>query len=455
MKKIIIFLIGILLPALAFAQVSSPNFWKLVAGVLQPITAQSVSSTRFCLSGSCITVWPSGGSGSSSSTVVYQGNGILVTASGTNGYVITNNGVISTAGNWSGTWQLLNPSDFLSSSTTYLANNLGNWAGTVQGKTLGTISTFSSTDYLPSSTAYIANNTGNWAGTWGDRTSTDYVASSSVGTIASHPATDYLASSTTYLSTFSIAATTSDYSASTVNHAVTFNYLASSTWMKPGNNLSELTNTSTARTNLGVGSISTFASTDYRTSSTVDSIAQGGTNATSAAAARTNLGLGTIATFASTDYLPSSTATTTFANPSATIGTSAVNGSAATAMRSDAAPKLAPQFASSTPTLIIGNATTTASTTNYAFKRVPQARTLTAFGCYDTVGTTTLNIFIPKAFATTTVSSTVNASFACGTAGNTTSSNIGLAAGSGIIVEVSSTAGTPVSTFFYFDTTIN
>jgi len=37
------------------------------------------------------------GTGGGSSTLVYAGNGILVNASGTNGYVVINNGVTSTA----------------------------------------------------------------------------------------------------------------------------------------------------------------------------------------------------------------------------------------------------------------------------------------------------------------------------------------------------------------------
>ena len=146
-------------------------------------------------------------------TYIYQGNGILINASGTNGYIITNNGVTSTAGNWSGTWQGMNSSTLqtalsfplaanlggtgtttalgsnaFSSASYYLASNPSNYIAltalsasgpglTYNSSTgafayssstlgLGSAAYHPTTDFLSSSTQYIATNTGNWAGTW-------------------------------------------------------------------------------------------------------------------------------------------------------------------------------------------------------------------------------------------------------------------------------------------------
>ena len=71
---------------------------------------------------------------------------------------------------------------------------------------------------------------------------------------------------------------------------------ASTDFLTVANNLSDLNNAGTARTNLGLGTSATTASTDYL------AVANNLSDVT-AATARTNLGLGTAATTASTDYL--------------------------------------------------------------------------------------------------------------------------------------------------------
>ncbi|MDE2098524.1 MAG: hypothetical protein KGL39_14820 [Patescibacteria group bacterium] len=104
--------VSLFLAFIANAQsISSPNYWRtnIASSTITPINT-SLQVPCANIVGGC-----SGGSGSS--TIIYAGNGILVNASGTNGYVIINNGVTSTLGNWAGTWQ------GTSSSTFYLASN--------------------------------------------------------------------------------------------------------------------------------------------------------------------------------------------------------------------------------------------------------------------------------------------------------------------------------------------
>ncbi len=183
----------------------------------------------------------------------------------------------TTTGNWLGTWQTKNPSDFLSSSTVYLSTTTGNWIGTVQGKTLGTISTFNSTDYLTSSTAYVATTTGNWLGTLQGKNPTDFLSSSTIyistttgnwigtvqgktlGTISTFNSTDYLTSSTAYIGslngstsstqTFATSTNYGGFSINTLNGVHTFNF--------PGR-INDINNLATTTGNLIVASGTTW-----------------------------------------------------------------------------------------------------------------------------------------------------------------------------------------------------
>jgi len=111
-------------------------------------------------------------SAAASSTIIYPGQGILVNASGTNGYVIINNGVTTTLGNWIGTWQgansttfylASNPAGYITSTppqTVYIASTTP-WTigGIVIASTTGSVTTIASTTY------YLSTNPSNYIST--------------------------------------------------------------------------------------------------------------------------------------------------------------------------------------------------------------------------------------------------------------------------------------------------
>ena len=91
----------------------------------------SVGGTLMATAGDC------GTGGGGSSTLIFAGSYIGVTASGTNGYVISNLGVTSTLGNWQGTWQGVN------STTFYLASNPEGYVTSTGGVSTSSINNWS------------------------------------------------------------------------------------------------------------------------------------------------------------------------------------------------------------------------------------------------------------------------------------------------------------------------
>jgi len=103
-------------------------------------------------------------------------------------------------------------------------------------------------------------------------------------------------------------------------------------------------------------------------------------------------------------------------------------------------------YASTTLPLTIFNATTTAP--SYVSYIAQYPFTISQFECVDAAGTTTFQIYLASSYTSTAVASTILSSFACGTAGNSTTSftTSNVTAGQRLIVNVTSTAGTPTLT---------
>lgn len=150
----------------------------------------------------------------SGTAVIGTLNGILKGTSGTLGIATAGTDYVSTTtGNWIGTFQNKNSTDFLSSSTTYVATESDPIVKAQNGIITSNGSTISST----------ANNSSNWDTAYTDRLKWD---GGSTGLTASTGRTSLGLTDTATI--------------------------ASTTWAKVANNLSDLQSTSTARTNLGV-----------------------------------------------------------------------------------------------------------------------------------------------------------------------------------------------------------
>ncbi len=165
-----------------------------------------------------------------------------------------------------------------------------------------------------------------------------------LGSIATHPSTDYLASSTTYVASFNTRTGAVTLSSGDVTTALGYTPLSTSTGLTTANfssaNISQWTN------NSGYITTSTFNSTG-----TANALTQwnGSGNALSSYAG-SSCTVGSLVTSVSaagavscvtTSTILTGYATSTGANPSASITGSAINGSANTFMRSDAAPGFA------------------------------------------------------------------------------------------------------------------
>lgn len=225
-------------------------------------------------------------------------------------------------------------------------------------------------------------------------------------------------------------------------------------YLTSANNLSDLISTSTARTNIGftagtgidissLGAISNIGVTSLMSATGSISFATSGPLISNITRSGTTITVTSIAT----SSILSGYSTSTGANPTATADTTAVNGSANTFMRSDASPALHTKFASSTLVVNIYDATSTAP---YKFTAIPTeiVRNIRSIQCWDYAGTSTLNIYRAASYSTTTNQAQIVTSTTCGVNGTATTSfgTSTLPAGTALIINVTSTAGTPTLT---------
>ncbi len=386
-----------------------------------------------------------------------------------------------------------NSNNYISSSTgnglyLQIANNLSELTNTSTARTnlgLGSAATHPATDFLASSTTYVASLLStttaggiNFSATTGSNITgilnslaiTQFTGVLPIANGGSNATSAAAAlanfggiSTSTYNASITIATAAPLGGGGSLSNGTTLNLTCTgcltslSGAMLVANNGSDINNTSTFRTNLGLGSIATHPTTDFLSSSTAYVSTFNGTssvinfnvigtgNVTTSVATS---GGNTTTTISLTGVIPAAnggTATTTALGADA-FSTSTIYGAGAYLGTSGSNLTVSSTLASSTWNFVIDNATTTNNTTNIMEWTTPQSVNINSIACHDTVATTTIYFFIPTSDTATTNSSTILSSFTCGIGGQTTSTNLTYPAGQAFIVEVTSTVGTPVTT---------
>ena len=171
-------------------------------------------------------------------TFIFSVGAGLSLASSSNQFTWTNTGLLSNIGNWAGTW------NGVASSTFYLASNPSAFI------------TATSTAFYPNGTIIpYASTTGVQASLNGA-----YVSSTVAGS-------NITVSAATGSVTIAVTSTPSFTTVNGITLTSTAG-MASSTWLKVANNLSDLNSTTTAGTNLGLGSAAYQASSTFLTKAT-------------------------------------------------------------------------------------------------------------------------------------------------------------------------------------------
>lgn len=226
-----------------------------------------------------------------------------------------------------------------------------------------------------------------------------------------------------------------------INQAATFSFSALGNTTSTGNVGGATINASASIINQGVKNALVIGT------STGLQVAYAGSSCTAGSMVASISATGTVSCQATSTVL-SGYSTSTPANPTATIGTTAVNGTANTFMRSDGAPALGAQFASGTIMFPFYDATTTAPYRELKM-RIPFAATVGTLFCDEyAAATSTMSLYRVDTNGSTSTAATIFEGLACGKNGTSTatftSSTIPI--GTWLRAVVSSTAGTPTLT---------